>query len=85
MEWSRAPLFMSALSVSAFAQIHRESDLLLLFKRGEENKMQDWRILFSSLSIFAPCLYSLIFHIKLCCSSCTHSSYGYGNANAMAQ
>lgn len=33
LEWSWAPLFMSALSVSAFAQIlHRESDLLLFFK-----------------------------------------------------
>lgn len=39
LEWSWVPLFMSALSVSAFAQIlFRESGLLLFFKYGEENK-----------------------------------------------
>lgn len=38
---------MLALSVSAFAQIlHRESDLLLFFKRGDENNMQGWQDFF---------------------------------------
>lgn len=47
LDWNRAPLFMSALSVSAFAQIlHRESDLLLFLKRGDENDVQGWQDFF---------------------------------------